>query len=82
MEFDFYVNPRFWEQHLHEKLIAALYFVLDAKKFDSTRFRFNIHHLISDASKRPDYWQGQKADFGLWNIENINNSYPKVQLMY
>lgn len=80
--FDFFVHQNFWEQGLHEKLIASLYFILDAKLFDAKRFRFNIHHLIQDEAKRPDYWKKQQANFGLWNIDGINNSYPKVQLMY
>lgn len=78
VSFEFFIHPRFWEQRLHEKLIAALYFVLDVDKYD---IRFNIHHMISDVAKRPTYWKTQKADFGLWNISNINNAYPKVQLM-
>lgn len=81
VSFDFFVNQKFWEQGLHEKLIAGLYFILDAKQFDSRRFRFNIHHLIQDEAKRPEYWKKQQASFGLWNVDDINNSYPKVQLM-
>ena len=34
VSFEFFVHPRFWEQRLHEKLIAALYFVLDAKNYN------------------------------------------------
>ena len=78
VSFEFFIHPRFWEQRLHEKLIAALYFVLDAQKYD---IRFNIHHMISDVSNRPSYWKSQKANFGPWNISDINNAYTKVQLM-
>lgn len=83
VSFEFYVNPRFWELKLHEKLIAALYFVLDVGRLRSDNYdiRFNIHHMMGDASKRPSYWQNQKADFGLWNIAGINEAYPNVQLM-
>ena len=83
VSFEFYIYPRFWEQKLHEKLIAALYFVLDVGRLRSEKYdiRFNIHHMMGDVSKRPSYWQKQKADFGLWNISGINEAYPSVQLM-
>ena len=81
VSFDFFVHQRFWEMDLHKKLIAALYFVLGADRFDETKFKFNIHHMIGDVNKRPAYWKTQKANFGDWNISNINNAYPKVELM-
>lgn len=81
VSFDFFVHTRFWEQNLHEKLIAALYFVLGADRFDETKFKFNIHHMIADKNKRPAYWETPKANFGDWNISNINDAYPKVELM-
>jgi hypothetical protein len=79
VNFEFYVNPQFWENKLHEKLIAALYFVLDADKYD---IKFNIHHMIEKQDARPEYWKNQQADFGPWNISNINKAFPKVQLIY
>lgn len=81
VSFDFFVHQRFWEMDWHKKLIAALYFVLGAERFDETKFKFNIHHMIVDVNKRPTYWKTQKANFGDWNISDINNAYPKVELM-
>ena len=73
--FDFYVHPSFWQQDFHKQVIAALYFVLDADKYG---IRFNIHHMISSGNPKPSYWD-DKADFGPWNISNINNA-TKVRL--
>ena len=78
VSFDFFVNPHFWGNNMHEKLIAALFFILDADKYEIS---FNIHHMINDVQKRPEYWKNQNAYFGKWNISNINNC-TRVKLMH
>lgn len=67
--FDFYVNQKFWNDRCNESLIARLYFILDAYRYDKGRIKFNVHYIKSE---KPEF--ALKADnvFGSWNVNGVN----------
>lgn len=76
--FDFFVNQTFWNLKCNDFVIANLYFILDAYRYDKQRFRFNIHYIQSN---KPEFAQDTKQLFGTWNVNEINSAFPQIQIL-
>lgn len=76
--FEFFVHQKFWDEKCNQRLISALYFILDANRYDKEKFRFLVHYLVNNP--KPDFTNYETTGippFGVWNADGINSALPQ-----
>lgn len=77
VEFDFFVNPKFWTLGNNETVIGQLYYALDVPKVQGSPIKFMLYEAKED---RVSYPEGKP--FGDMNPDGINQAVATNKIYY